>query len=131
MLTLTQTQENQIDAFQRKMIRINVLNIKWPKKMSNENIYKLSKIKTWTSKVKKQRLNWFGRLVRLDENVPAKKALKYAMAKYRSKKGRPKAKWLTMMEKQLKADLDLTWEEAELAARNRSDWRNMVKQKYP
>ena len=99
--------------------------------MSNENIYKLSKIKTWTSKVKKQRLNWFGRLVRLDENVPAKKALKYAMAKYRSKKGRPKEKWLNMMEKQLKADLDLTWEGAELAARNRSDWRNTVKQKYP
>ena len=131
MWTLTQTQENQIDAFQRKMIRINVLNVKWPRKMSNENVYKLSKIKPWSYKVKKQRLNWFGHLIRLDEEVPAKKALNFATANFKSKRGRPKEKWLTMMEKQLKADLDLTWQEAERIARNRNDWRNMVKQKYP
>lgn len=84
--TLTKTQENQIDSFHRKMIRVNVLNVKWPKKVSNEMVYETTKLKPWSEKIKKQRLTWFGHLARMDEKTPVKIALKYATANYPKKK---------------------------------------------
>lgn len=129
--TMTKTMENQIDSFQRKMIRINVLNIKWPKKISNENLYKATKIVPWSSKIKKQRLNWFGHLTRLHPDVPAKKAIRYAQENYQKKRGRPITSWISVMKNQLEEDLELTWEDAERTAADRATWRGLVKTKYP
>ena len=129
--TITTTQEKQIDAFQRRMIRINVLNIKWPKKMTNDRVYKISKIQSWSQKIRKQRLNWFGHVARMNPNTPAKKALKFAREDYKKSVGRPKLRWIVLMEKQLEEDLQLTWEEAENTALNRTTWRQLVNNKYP
>ena len=124
--TLTATQEKQLDAFQRKMLRINVLNVKWPKKISSEKVYRISKVKPWSKRVQKQRLTWFGHLCRLHPDVPAKKALKYAKENYKKTRGRPRLKWINLMEKQLNDCLNLTWEEAETAAQDRRVWRQLV-----
>ena len=128
--TLTQTLENQIDAFQRKMIRINVLNVKWPKKMSNLDTYRLSRIQPWSVKIKKQRMNWFGHVARMHPDTPAKKALAFARAEYKKPRGRPKERWIDQMNKQLDHEFNLSWEEGENLAANRATWRQLVKGKY-
>ena len=128
--TLTNTQENEIDAFQRKMIRINVLNIKWPKKISNNEVYRISKLKPWTQKIRKQRLTWFGHLARMDPNTPAKKALKFTMAPFKKPRGRPKERWIQIMERQLSEDLNTSWETANVLAQDRTGWRQLVFSKY-
>lgn len=124
--TITETQEKEIDAFQRKMIRINVLNIKWPKKISNNETYHISKIIRWSCKIKKQRLNWFGHVARMHPETPAKKALRYAKASFKRPRGRPKERWTTMMERQLNEDLNLSWDAAENLAQDRTRWRQTV-----
>ena len=128
--TITETQEKQIAAFQRKMIRINVLSVKWPKKISNDETYRITKIKPWSIKIKKQRLSWFGHVARMDPNTPAKKALKYAKIPFKKARGRPKESWIALMEKQLQEDLDLSWDEAEHQAQDRVKWRHTVKNLY-
>ena len=40
---LTETLNEKIDAFQRKQLR-NILEIKWPKTITNEKLYKITKL---------------------------------------------------------------------------------------
>ena len=124
--TLTKTEEASIDSFQRKMIRINVLNIAWPKKISNERVYQISKLQPWSEKIQKQKLTWFGHVMRMDENIPARKALKYAMQPFKRAQGRPKETWIKSTEKLIKEKLNMTWQQAEQAAQDRKAWRIFV-----
>ena len=71
--SLTSTQEHQIDSFQRRLLR-QVINIRWPKKISNEEIYKKTKVQPWSIKIKRRRLTWLGHLMRLHKNTPARRA---------------------------------------------------------
>ena len=126
--TLTKTQEAKIDSFQRRMIRINVLNIRWPKKMSNDNVYKISKLEPWSKKIKKQKLTWFGHVMRMNENTPARKALRFAQQNYEKPPGRPKETWIQSTEKLLEDTLNMTWHQAEQATQDRKIWRNLVRE---
>ena len=46
---LTQTQIDSIDAFHRRLLRTAVLNIKWPKKVSNIELYRRTGALPWSS----------------------------------------------------------------------------------
>ena len=63
-----------------------ILDIKWPKKISNEKLYETTKITQWSKTIKKRRLQWYGHL-RLPEETPAKAALREAR-EYAPKKPR-------------------------------------------
>ena len=129
--TLTATDEEKIDAFQRKILRINVLNITWPKKISNENVYKIAKVKPWSQKIKKQKLTWFGHLMRMHKDVPARKALAFAQQFYHRSRGRPKTTWIKSFEKILTDEMNLTWNEAEEKAQDRKTWKQLIYQHFP
>ena len=60
--TLTKSLEESIDAFHRKQLR-KVLNIYWPDKISNEELYRRTEVKRWSWVVKKKRLMWLGHLL--------------------------------------------------------------------
>ena len=62
---VTKTQENAIDAFHRRLLRTAVLNIKWPKKMSNNEVYERTGAIPWSAAIQSSQLSWFGHLVRL------------------------------------------------------------------
>ena len=63
-----------------------MLNIKWQHKVSNNHLYKITKLTSWRIVVKRRRLNWHGHLLRLPEQAPANKA--FIEAKKESKKPR-------------------------------------------
>ena len=128
--TLTKTQETKIDAFQRRLIRSNVLNIRWPQKIRNEDVYKKSKIQPWSKRIKKLRMTWFGHAMRLPSNTPAKRAIEYAKTSCRAPRGRPKLTWIKQMTQQLEEDMNMTWEEAERKAQEKTEWRREVYLKY-
>ena len=123
--TLTKTLENQIDSFHRRILRSHVLNIRWPKIVKNEDLYEKTKLEPWSTKIEKKRMKWFGHLMRLDENTPARKALKVALIKLKRPRGRPKLTWIELMRKQLQAN-NLTWEEASDLAKDRKEWRDIL-----
>ena len=100
--TLTSTLEAAIDSFHRKLIRISCLNVKWPQIVTNEELYKTTNITLWSKTVRKRQLSWFGHMIRLASDCPAKISQKYVLEPTAKPKGRPQTTWLSMMIKRLK-----------------------------
>ena len=127
--TLTHSHENAINSFQRRLLRMYILNVKWPKTITNENVYEQTKTKQWKHTIKIRRLRWFGDVIRLPNETPAKIALSYATqkTKYQHRQARPKTAWIEITTKQLKEDLNLSWNQACDLGKDREIWKNILK----
>ena len=121
--TLNKTEEKKIDAFQRRLLRTNVLNIKWPKKCSNTEVYERTNQTPWSKTIQKRRFRWFGHLMRLDERTPARQSLEIAFRPAKMPRGRPKTTWILMMTNELKEVFGKTWQQASEMAQDRDNWR--------
>ena len=86
--TLTTTLEQQTDTFHRKILRITI-GIKWPRKISNKELYKLTKVTPWSVTIKKRRLNWLGHVMRLNHITPARQAIEEFLKPHKRPVGRP------------------------------------------
>ena len=53
--------EGMVDVFHIRMLR-KMLNVTWPKKMSNEKVHNITKVIPWSKIVENRRLRWFGQL---------------------------------------------------------------------
>ena len=53
-----------------------MLNIKWPDKITNQELKEKVKFKLWSETIWERRLKWLGQLCRLDEDCQARLALK-------------------------------------------------------
>ena len=116
--TLTSTLETAIDSFHRRLIRTSCLNVKWPEVVTNENVYKLTNIKPWSKVIIKRQLSWFGHMIRLPNDCPAKSALQYTLEPSAKPKGRPRTTWISMMKKRF-AELNINWSQACVIAEDR------------
>ena len=54
--TTTSTLAKKIDSFHRRMLR-QAINIHWPKKISNVNLYNKTKVEPWSKTIRRRRLN--------------------------------------------------------------------------
>ena len=82
----------KIDSFQRRKLRSYVLNIKYPKIVRNEELYRITKQKQWSIQIKIRRLKWIGYVYRLGKNTPAAQSLRHATENYNTKRGRKESK---------------------------------------
>ena len=121
--SLNSSLEGAVDAFQRRLLR-KMLNITWPKKISNEKLSNITKAIPWSKVIANRRLRWFGHLVRLPEGAPAKLALKEAERDAPMPRGRRKTIWLEVMKKQL-TTLEFTYTQAKSCAQDRDYWRQL------
>ena len=126
---MNQTRNGAIDSFQRRLLR-HALNLKWPKKISNEHLYNLTKATPWSETIKSRRLSWFGHMMRLPETTPVRIALKEAQKEVKLPRGRPKTTWLSCMKNQL-SDIGLSWEQATELAGDRAGWRERIRGRGP
>ena len=125
---------NKIDSFQRRQLR-HVINIKWPRVISNEELYRRTKVEKWSRVIKNRRLSWLGHLLRLNEDTPARIALKEVVKKHPRKVGRSKTTWIDTIKNDLKSgDLKLNFmdnskmsNDLVCLCENRNMWRNEVK----
>jgi hypothetical protein len=124
--TLTDTLTSSIDAFHRRLLRTACVNIKWPKIITNVELYTITKAKPWSVVIRKRQLSWYGHLVRLPEDTPAKLALRYAQVPVPKPRGRPKLTWQSMMVK-LFSKLGTCWNEAFECAKDRKKWNYFIK----
>ena len=67
--------ETQINQFQRRLLRY-MINVKWPQKISTEELHQKLKFEDWNKEISIRRLTWCGHLLRLPPNCPAQIALK-------------------------------------------------------
>ena len=84
---------DKINSFHRRIIRY-AINIKWPKRISNEKLREKTNYETWSKTIKRRRLNLLGHIMRLDILTPVRIALKEALTPVQNKRGRPKNTWL-------------------------------------
>ncbi|XP_072047017.1 uncharacterized protein [Amphiura filiformis] len=93
--------EEEIDTFQRSLLR-RLLDIKiWHKKISNQDLYEKTKETKWSNNIKKRRLLWIGHLLRLPDDTPAKQALQEYERHVKRPRGKPKTTWISAIQKEL------------------------------
>ena len=66
--------QTELDAFYRKQLR-KVLNIYYPKKISNKTLYKKCNEKPLSTHILESRGRLFGHILRRNEEIPANKAM--------------------------------------------------------
>ena len=80
------TISNKIDSYHRRMLRY-ALNLKWPKKISNVDLYEKTRATPWSRAIKRRRLNFPGHIMRRNDNTPIRIALKEALKPTEGKRG--------------------------------------------
>ena len=66
--------EKRIDKLQRNLLR-RLLNVKWPRKITNEELYRKTREIMCSTKLKHRRLIWYGHAQRLPNETPAKSVI--------------------------------------------------------
>jgi len=74
-----------------------------------------------------RRLRWLGHVIRMDHQRIPRQALHWEVLGFKRGPGRPCANWRSTVNRDL-SRMGITWEEAEVAAQNRSEWRQSVAQ---
>ena len=101
---LTKNEEMGIDSFHRQQLR-KVLNVKYPDKMRNDEVYRLTKETPISLQICKNRWKLFGHIMRLNENTPAQKSMKHYFADSTSAKFRGRRR--TTLPVRLSQDIDM------------------------
>jgi len=122
--TLTKALEQKIDAFQRTLLR-RIVNIRWPDKITNEDLYEKTNAKKWSTNIKRRRLSWLGHLLRLPDNTPARQALQEFSRDVKRPRGKPKTTWISLIKNELK-NIGKTLETATEIASDRYKWNDMI-----
>ena len=122
--TSTKQLENEIDFCQRRQMR-RMFNMKWTDKVTNAQLHKTYTLKPLSHAIKKRRLGWYGHLLRLHEDTPARKALKECERKGKKPKGGQKLTWIQLVKKNPK-ELNLTEKPTKVISQNRNAWRNTI-----
>lgn len=100
---LTAKTLESLDTTHRKHLR-RILNIKWPEKISNEDLYERCRTRPVSHKIIHQRWNLFGHILRRDTDIPAQTAMTEYFRKGQSNKyrGRPPTSLPTILNKDIK-----------------------------
>ena len=121
--TLNKTSENKIDSFHRRLLR-KALNIKWPRKIASEELYRITKQDKWSDIIRKRRVKWYGHVIRMPDETPAKVALQEAQRRVKKPRGGQTTTWLATIQKDLQKQ-NLTLEDANTLALDRTEWRRV------
>ena len=97
--TLTQTLENSVDVFQRKLLG-RIINVKWPSTISSKDLYARIEMKPWSITIQRRRLAWFAHVMHLPAKTPAQKALKSFINPVKKPSGRQKTTWVSQVFKE-------------------------------
>ncbi len=120
---MTETDFKGIEAFHNGCLR-KILRIFWPKVISNKELYVRTNSEPIGTTIRRRRLRWLGHVLRMPSNRVPRVAL-YWTPQGKRRAGRPKNTWRRTVEKELKT-MGLTWGEAEVAAKDRVEWRKRV-----
>ena len=123
-----------IDSFQRSLLRIAVLNVKWPNMATNDTVYAVTRQIPWSQVIARRELSWFGHLFCLSDDTsppspppPLPPPPKIALSLRPTKKPRSRRQtiWISMMKMKL-LDMGLEWEAANCLAEDRLAWNNFI-----
>ena len=114
---------NKLQAFVNKCLR-RIINIRWPEKISNEDLWKKCKQQPIAKTIKSRKYGWIGHTLRREQESISRQALDWNPQGKR-KIGRPKTTWRRTVEREIKEE-GKTWREIKNLAQNRVRWRTFV-----
>ena len=137
---LRKKDEEGLDSFHRQQLR-QVLNIRYPKKISSKKVYKVTSTKPMSVDITRARWKLLGHTLRMHKDTPARKAMKYFFEKESANKfsGRKRSTIVTTINRDimdtkkkyhrfdlpvLKTELDL--HNIRVKATDRRLWRKRV-----
>ena len=85
-----------------------MINVKWPQRISNKELYEKLKFQDWDKEISIRRLTWCGQLFCLPPNCPAQISLKLLEEPTRTTRSN-KQTWLQITKKQL-SSINISWE---------------------
>ena len=87
---LTLTEEERLNAYHRKQLK-KILNIRYPKKITNKSLYRICQEKPLSLQILSARWSLFGHILLRDKNIPANKATRaYFIPNGNKLRGQPK-----------------------------------------
>ena len=119
------TDENTRDSLQRRLLRIAVLNAKWPNIATNDTVYAVIRQIAWSQVITRRELSWFGHLFCLSDDTPAKIALQYSLKSTKKPRGRQRTTWIFVMKIKL-LDMGLKWKAANRLVEDRLAWNSFI-----
>ncbi|KAL6482647.1 hypothetical protein MHYP_G00075190 [Metynnis hypsauchen] len=120
---VTNTISNKLHIFINKCLR-HILNIRWPEKISNTELWTKTSQKPVSEDIKKRKWGWIGHTLRKPADNITRQALEWNPQGKR-KVGRPKQTWRRSVESEAKS-AGMTWTQLKKAAQNRVRWRGVV-----
>ena len=130
------------DSFHRKQLR-QVVGIKWPHRISNRNLYRMTGSQEISKTITERRWNLLGHILRLNADTPARKSMRYYFKQRTSQKflGRDRTTIVTTINKDIKRSKEeissfpvtplissVSLQNIASKARNRKLWAGIVKQ---
>ena len=104
---LTLTEEERLNAYHRKQLK-KILNIRYPKKMTNKSFYRICQEKPLSLQILSARWSLFGHILRRDKDIPANKATRaYFIPNGNKLRGRPKTTLPIVLNRDLSLIQDL------------------------
>ena len=130
---MSETDKKSIDAFHRRMLR-KTLGIHWPRKVSNEKLYRITKAEPWSTVITRRRFTFLGHVLRLHPDTPIKQSLQEVFKPSRKKRGRPPTTWASTIKQdlakiniQIKLDDPTTIKTLVTIASDRNNWKILKK----
>ena len=115
---------NKLNVFHTKSLR-RICKIFWPNRISNVDLFQLTKSRSMEDEIKIKRWKWLGHVIRMENDKIPKVALQWHPVNGRRTRGRPKKTWRKTIADDLD-NLDMDWEQMEERAQDRRDWRMFV-----
>ncbi len=99
--TQTKQHTHDVDVIQRTLLR-RIVNIRWPKKISNKDFYEKTSTKAWSIGVKRRRFNYnWTSVLCLPKDSQVKQALRESQRLVKRPKGKPKLTWFKLITTEL------------------------------
>ena len=120
---VTKTNTHKLQTFTNRCLR-NILNIRWPEVVSNEQLWNRTRQAPLDTDIKKRKWGWIGHTLRKPASNVTRQALDWNPQGKR-KVGRPKQTWRRSVDAEVKA-ANMTWAELKRTSQNRVRWKSVV-----
>jgi hypothetical protein len=109
----------RLQTFINKCLR-GIMNIKWTNKITNEELWRITKLKTIEIQIKRRKWNWIGHTLHKEAGAIEKTALDWNPQGCR--RGRPKRMWRRTIEDEIR-NTGRSWNEVKGIAGDRNAWK--------
>ena len=123
--TINKTTEKTLDSYHRRQLR-NAINIKWPEKISNIDLYKKTGETPWSTTIAKRRLRLYGHVMRLPHETPIRQVIQEYDRPLKMARGAPKFTWKNNINNDL-SKIGFDRFTADEITQDRGGWRKLIR----